>query len=216
MEFYWCRNCHLTHPKFSANTFNTLVSSTSLPHTALLPCLAVNPSLMCGNPTHRMWNSSCFTKATYLETHPLSQLSTWTWMWELFNMSSRLSKQQVRCARSRKGLEDHLCSLLWLLRWMSNFTVSSVTYIQFQHMISLLEHSPDLYLDEIQEEMWVKHAIDTSITTICWTLKRLGMTSKKVIIFWMLFYVIPTPSIALKGGLWAQWRSTKDFPNGNR
>jgi hypothetical protein len=42
------------------------------------------------------------------------------------------------------------------------------------------------------------------------------MTSKKVIIFRMLFYVIPTPSIALKGGFWAQWRSTKGFPNGNR
>jgi len=62
-----------------------------------------------------------------------------------------------------------------------NFTTSSVTYIQFQHMLGLLEHSPDLYLDEIQEEMWVKHAIDVSLSTVCRTLKRLGMTSKKVI-----------------------------------
>jgi hypothetical protein len=58
--------------------------------------------------------------------------------------------------------------------------MSSVAYIQFQHMFGLLEHSPDLYLDEIQEEMWVKHAIDVSISTVCRTLKRLGMTSKKV------------------------------------
>jgi hypothetical protein len=61
------------------------------------------------------------------------------------------------------------------------FTMSSDTNIQFQHMLGLLEHSPDLYLDEIQEEMWVKHAIDVSLSTVCHTLKRLGITSKKVI-----------------------------------
>jgi hypothetical protein len=48
-------------------------------------------------------------------------------------------------------------------------------------MLGLLEHSLDLYLDEIQEEMWVKHAIDVSLSIVCCTLKRLGMTSKKVI-----------------------------------
>ena len=62
-----------------------------------------------------------------------------------------------------------------------NFKMSSVTYIQFQHMLGLLEHSLDLYLDEIQEEMWLKHAIDVSLSTLCRTLKRLRMTSKKVI-----------------------------------
>lgn len=47
-------------------------------------------------------------------------------------------------------------------------------------MLGLLEHSPDLYLDEIQEEMWAKHAINVSLSAVCRTLKRLGMTSKKV------------------------------------
>ena len=61
------------------------------------------------------------------------------------------------------------------------FTMSSVTYIQFQHMLGLLEHPPDLYLDEIKEEMWVKHGIDVSLSTVCHTLKRLRITSKKVI-----------------------------------
>jgi hypothetical protein len=47
-------------------------------------------------------------------------------------------------------------------------------------MLALLEHSPDTYLDEIQQELFTKHDIDISLSTICRTLKRLGMTSKKV------------------------------------
>jgi len=47
-------------------------------------------------------------------------------------------------------------------------------------MLGLLEHSPDMYLDEIQEELLTKHEIDISLSTIWRTLKRLGMTSKKV------------------------------------
>jgi transposase len=46
-------------------------------------------------------------------------------------------------------------------------------------MLGLLEHSPDIYLDEIQEELFAQHNIDISLSTICRTLKRLGMSSKK-------------------------------------
>jgi hypothetical protein len=49
-------------------------------------------------------------------------------------------------------------------------------------MLALLEHSPDLYLDEIQDQLYVQHTIDVSLATICRTLKRLGFSSKKVTI----------------------------------
>jgi transposase len=47
-------------------------------------------------------------------------------------------------------------------------------------MLGLLEHSPDLYLDEIQEQLLVQHEIDVSLSTIWRTLKRLGIGSKSV------------------------------------
>jgi hypothetical protein len=46
-------------------------------------------------------------------------------------------------------------------------------------MLGLLDHSPDLYLDEIQEQIASVHGIEISLNTITRTLKRLGMTSKK-------------------------------------
>jgi transposase len=47
-------------------------------------------------------------------------------------------------------------------------------------MIALLEHSPDMYLDEIQEQLGDMHGIDVSLATVCRTLKRLGYSNKKV------------------------------------
>jgi hypothetical protein len=47
-------------------------------------------------------------------------------------------------------------------------------------MVALLEHSPDLYLDEIQEQLGDMHGIDVSLATVSWTLKRLGYSNKKV------------------------------------
>lgn len=47
-------------------------------------------------------------------------------------------------------------------------------------MLALLEHSPDIYLDEIQEQLCDMHAINVSLATISRTLKRLGIGSKKV------------------------------------
>jgi arginine repressor len=47
-------------------------------------------------------------------------------------------------------------------------------------MLSLLEHTPDLYLDEIQEQLADVHELEVSLATISRTLKRLGLNSKKV------------------------------------
>jgi hypothetical protein len=47
-------------------------------------------------------------------------------------------------------------------------------------MLALIEHSPDIYLDEIQEQLHDLHEVDVSLATIWQTLKRLGIGSKKV------------------------------------
>lgn len=57
---------------------------------------------------------------------------------------------------------------------VSNFTSES------QFMLALLEHSPDIYLDELQEQLEEQHNLKVSISTLSNTLKRLGITSKKV------------------------------------
>ncbi|KAF9227542.1 hypothetical protein BS17DRAFT_653704, partial [Gyrodon lividus] len=49
-----------------------------------------------------------------------------------------------------------------------------------QLMLVLLEHSPDLYLNEIQEQLQLLHDLDMSIATIWWTFKWLGLTNKQL------------------------------------
>ncbi|KAH9012103.1 hypothetical protein EDB84DRAFT_1278781, partial [Lactarius hengduanensis] len=51
---------------------------------------------------------------------------------------------------------------------------------QTQFMLALIEHSPDIYLDEIQELLQELHGIKISVSSIWRTLKRLGMSAKKV------------------------------------
>ncbi|KAJ7663361.1 hypothetical protein DFH06DRAFT_947820, partial [Mycena polygramma] len=50
-------------------------------------------------------------------------------------------------------------------------------------MLGMLDHSPDLFLDEIQEQLSAIHGIELGLKTISRTLKRLGMTTKKASIF---------------------------------
>jgi len=52
--------------------------------------------------------------------------------------------------------------------------------VAIDFMLALLEHSPDLYLDEIQDELLRMHDLEVSLPTICRTLKRLGFSSKKL------------------------------------
>ncbi|KAJ7202544.1 hypothetical protein GGX14DRAFT_330957, partial [Mycena pura] len=47
-------------------------------------------------------------------------------------------------------------------------------------MLALIEQSPDIYLDEIQEHLYMMHNMDVSLATICRTLHRLGMARKKL------------------------------------
>jgi hypothetical protein len=47
-------------------------------------------------------------------------------------------------------------------------------------MLALCEHVPALYLDEIQDELYSQHGINLSLSTVWRTLRRLGMTMKKL------------------------------------
>lgn len=47
-------------------------------------------------------------------------------------------------------------------------------------MLALIERNPDIYLDEIQEQLEDQHNLVVSLAMISRTLKRLGMSSKKV------------------------------------
>lgn len=67
---------------------------------------------------------------------------------------------------------------------MSEFSPSNLCVywllLLLQYMIALLEHSPDPYLDEIQDQLSKMHDIDISSATITWTLKRLSYSNKNV------------------------------------
>ncbi|THU91611.1 hypothetical protein K435DRAFT_673785 [Dendrothele bispora CBS 962.96] len=47
-------------------------------------------------------------------------------------------------------------------------------------LIAIISWNPDIYLDEIQLELYTQHGVDVSIVTIHRSLKRLGYSSKKV------------------------------------
>ncbi|KAH7910153.1 hypothetical protein BJ138DRAFT_974421, partial [Hygrophoropsis aurantiaca] len=52
--------------------------------------------------------------------------------------------------------------------------------VGIEFMLGLLEHSPDLYLDELQDQLFVLHGLDVSLAIIARTLKQLGITSKAI------------------------------------
>jgi hypothetical protein len=47
-------------------------------------------------------------------------------------------------------------------------------------LVALLEHTPDLYLNEIQLQLLLVHNVEVSLATLLRTLKRLRYSSKKV------------------------------------
>ncbi|KAF8078346.1 hypothetical protein FPV67DRAFT_1382651, partial [Lyophyllum atratum] len=63
-------------------------------------------------------------------------------------------------------------------RHMGRAPLLSPAHTRF--LLALLEHSPDMYLDEIQEQMLEQHDINISIPAIWRTLKRLGIGLKKL------------------------------------
>ena len=53
--------------------------------------------------------------------------------------------------------------------------------------MNILEHGPDVYLDELQEELELQ-GIEISLASLCRYLDRNGMTHKRVCLFMILFY----------------------------
>ncbi|KAF8579230.1 hypothetical protein K439DRAFT_1620716 [Ramaria rubella] len=49
-----------------------------------------------------------------------------------------------------------------------------------EFILALVEQWPDIYLDEIAEELIEQHNISISLATIQWTIKLLGITTKKL------------------------------------
>jgi transposase len=49
-----------------------------------------------------------------------------------------------------------------------------------QFLIAHLEHTPDIYLDELQEQLFSQHGIQVTLGGLSRTLRRLGYSSKKV------------------------------------
>ncbi|KAF8236349.1 hypothetical protein L208DRAFT_1528436, partial [Tricholoma matsutake] len=50
---------------------------------------------------------------------------------------------------------------------------------EVKFMLALLDRNPDIYLNEIQEQLGDQHGIQISLATIWRTLKQLGITSKQ-------------------------------------
>ncbi|KAJ7440421.1 hypothetical protein FB451DRAFT_1300428 [Mycena latifolia] len=63
-------------------------------------------------------------------------------------------------------------------KYMGRAPMLSTAHTKF--MLALLDHTPDAYLDEIQEQLYTQHDVDVSLATICRTLGRLGISSKKL------------------------------------
>ncbi|KAH7098207.1 hypothetical protein BKA62DRAFT_581118, partial [Auriculariales sp. MPI-PUGE-AT-0066] len=55
---------------------------------------------------------------------------------------------------------------------------SKLTREHLKFILGLLEHSPDLYLDEIKDELWFRFDIGVSLATLCKELKELEITRK--------------------------------------
>jgi hypothetical protein len=59
-------------------------------------------------------------------------------------------------------------------------------------MLALLDHQPDIYLDEIAEQLMEQLDISVLLSTIHMTLKLLGVTTKKVSQIFYSVQLLPT------------------------
>ncbi|KAF8475260.1 hypothetical protein DFH94DRAFT_672848 [Russula ochroleuca] len=64
--------------------------------------------------------------------------------------------------------------------WQHQGRAPLLSVHETRFMLALLEHSPDIYLDKIQEQLQEQHNFTASLNTISQTLKRLGISSKKL------------------------------------
>ncbi|KAJ6453022.1 hypothetical protein C8R47DRAFT_946912, partial [Mycena vitilis] len=63
-------------------------------------------------------------------------------------------------------------------RYQGRSPLMSQTQTKF--LLALIDHTPDIYLDEIQEQLFIQHDVDVSLATVSRTMKRLGLSSKKL------------------------------------
>ncbi|KAJ7209776.1 hypothetical protein GGX14DRAFT_316420, partial [Mycena pura] len=52
--------------------------------------------------------------------------------------------------------------------------------VDVDFLVWLIQQTPDLYVEELQEELWVVRAVDACERTIVQALKRRGFTRKRV------------------------------------
>ncbi|KAJ6534367.1 hypothetical protein B0H19DRAFT_964697, partial [Mycena capillaripes] len=48
-------------------------------------------------------------------------------------------------------------------------------------ILALIDHTPDIYLDKIQEQLYIQHDLDVSLATVLRTTEQLGLSSKKLL-----------------------------------
>lgn len=53
-------------------------------------------------------------------------------------------------------------------------------------MLALLDAQPDIYLDEIAEQLEHQHSVTVSLSTIWCTLKALGLSAKKLCLIFLV------------------------------
>jgi hypothetical protein len=63
--------------------------------------------------------------------------------------------------------------------WMQELTA-----IKF--ILGILEHDPDLYLDEIMKQLHLMHGLNISLPTVWWALTALGLSQKKMSVIALL------------------------------
>lgn len=82
-------------------------------------------------------------------------------------------------------------------------------------MLELVELEPDIYLDEIVDKLQEVKNVSVSLSTVQQTLKKLGITSKKVL--WSLIPQIPSDfCLAIKSRCRTVFRTSPSIPIWNR
>lgn len=151
--------------------------------------LSCNPSCLESRPwsvgaviTLLISSGVSYIRATSSNWHLRKLQSTWTFPYESSSESNTRGMKLEKYVRTGVGLEELQSYLLHIVKWVSMHCLCFMSAQFFQQfIIALLEHSPDLYLDEIQEQLDEQHGIHVSLSTISRTLKRIGITSKKVL-----------------------------------
>jgi transposase len=82
---------------------------------------------------------------------------------QTWNEISEVCRDRTAMGRASLMSPEH-CKVSYLLFLKSYVSLLIIVYWQF--LLALLEHSPDIYLDEIQEQLEEQHNIEVSISTV--------------------------------------------------